>query len=239
MRPYFAHAGSSAAAAAPPAAPPGAADTPGTAWHMSSSGPPARPSYPRRPAVRLGDRRRAPTACSSGLIPGTITPLQTFMAASRPRRPESAIWRPNAKTGKPPMYPKRPAAHRRHLVPQRRRPARSRSSTPPPATSTAPSPTPGIPDLDRALRRHPPRGFALWRKVSAFDRSKVMRRAADPPAPSRAGGHRQAHDPRTRQAPSPKPRMEATAGARRPSTGSPRKPRRTYGRHHPRPRRGA
>ena len=36
----------------------------------------------------------------------------------------------------------------------------------------------GIPDLDRALEATV-RGFALWRKVSAFDRSKLLRRAAD------------------------------------------------------------
>ena len=36
----------------------------------------------------------------------------------------------------------------------------------------------GIPDLDRALDATA-RGFALWRKVSAFERSKVMRKAAD------------------------------------------------------------
>ena len=36
----------------------------------------------------------------------------------------------------------------------------------------------GIPDLDRALDATV-RGFAAWRKVSAFDRSKVMRKAAD------------------------------------------------------------
>jgi len=36
----------------------------------------------------------------------------------------------------------------------------------------------GIPDLDRALEATA-RGFAAWRKVSAFDRSKVMRKAAD------------------------------------------------------------
>ena len=36
----------------------------------------------------------------------------------------------------------------------------------------------GIPDLDRALEATS-RGFALWRKVSAFERSKVMRKAAD------------------------------------------------------------
>ena len=36
----------------------------------------------------------------------------------------------------------------------------------------------GIPDLDRALDATV-RGFAAWRKVSAFDRSKIMRRAAD------------------------------------------------------------
>ena len=33
-------------------------------------------------------------------------------------------------------------------------------------------------DLDRALEAAA-RGFAQWRKVSAFDRSKVLRRAAD------------------------------------------------------------
>ncbi len=36
----------------------------------------------------------------------------------------------------------------------------------------------GTPDLDRALDATV-RGFAAWRKVSAFDRSKVMRKAAD------------------------------------------------------------
>ncbi len=36
----------------------------------------------------------------------------------------------------------------------------------------------GIPDLDRALAAAA-RGFAAWRKVAAFDRSKVLRRAAD------------------------------------------------------------
>ena len=36
----------------------------------------------------------------------------------------------------------------------------------------------GTPDLDRALDATV-RGFAAWRKVSAFDRSKIMRRAAD------------------------------------------------------------
>ena len=35
-----------------------------------------------------------------------------------------------------------------------------------------------LPDLDRALEAAE-RGFATWRKVSAFDRSKVMRKAAD------------------------------------------------------------
>ena len=35
-----------------------------------------------------------------------------------------------------------------------------------------------IPDLDQALEAAE-RGFAVWRKVSAFDRSKVMRKAAD------------------------------------------------------------
>ena len=35
-----------------------------------------------------------------------------------------------------------------------------------------------IPDLDRALAAAE-RGFATWRKVSAYDRSKVMRKAAD------------------------------------------------------------
>src|SRR6516225_4395239 len=33
-------------------------------------------------------------------------------------------------------------------------------------------------DLDRALEAAE-KGFAVWRKVSAFDRSKVMRKAAD------------------------------------------------------------
>ena len=36
----------------------------------------------------------------------------------------------------------------------------------------------GIPDLDRALAATA-RGFDVWRKVSAFERSKLMRRAAD------------------------------------------------------------
>ncbi len=36
----------------------------------------------------------------------------------------------------------------------------------------------GIPDLDRALDATA-RGFAQWRRVSAFDRSKLLRRAAD------------------------------------------------------------
>ena len=36
----------------------------------------------------------------------------------------------------------------------------------------------GIPDLDRALEAAE-RGFATWRKVSAFDRSKLLRKAAD------------------------------------------------------------
>ena len=36
----------------------------------------------------------------------------------------------------------------------------------------------GIPDLDRALAAAET-GFALWRKVSAFERSKLLRRAAD------------------------------------------------------------
>ena len=36
----------------------------------------------------------------------------------------------------------------------------------------------GIPDLDRALAATA-RGFAQWRKVSAFDRSKLLRKAAD------------------------------------------------------------
>ena len=36
----------------------------------------------------------------------------------------------------------------------------------------------GIPDLDRALEAAE-RGFAIWRKVSAFDRSKLLRKAAD------------------------------------------------------------
>ena len=36
----------------------------------------------------------------------------------------------------------------------------------------------GIPDLDRALEATT-RGFAQWRKVSAFDRSKLLRKAAD------------------------------------------------------------
>ncbi|MDP9103423.1 MAG: NAD-dependent succinate-semialdehyde dehydrogenase [Pseudomonadota bacterium] len=35
-----------------------------------------------------------------------------------------------------------------------------------------------IPDLDRALEAAE-RGFATWRRVSAFDRSKIMRKAAD------------------------------------------------------------
>ena len=35
-----------------------------------------------------------------------------------------------------------------------------------------------IPDLDRALEAAE-RGFAVWRKVSAYDRSKIMRKAAD------------------------------------------------------------
>ncbi|MGI4951389.1 MAG: NAD-dependent succinate-semialdehyde dehydrogenase [Janthinobacterium lividum] len=36
----------------------------------------------------------------------------------------------------------------------------------------------GIPDLDRALEATE-RGFAAWRRVSAFDRSKLLRKAAD------------------------------------------------------------
>ena len=36
----------------------------------------------------------------------------------------------------------------------------------------------GIPDLDRALEATV-RGFAAWKKVSAYDRSKVLRKAAD------------------------------------------------------------
>ena len=36
----------------------------------------------------------------------------------------------------------------------------------------------GIPDLDRALEATE-RGFATWRKVSAFDRSKLLRKAAE------------------------------------------------------------
>ena len=36
----------------------------------------------------------------------------------------------------------------------------------------------GIPDLDRALEAAE-RGFATWRRVSAYDRSKILRKAAD------------------------------------------------------------
>jgi succinate-semialdehyde dehydrogenase/glutarate-semialdehyde dehydrogenase len=36
----------------------------------------------------------------------------------------------------------------------------------------------GIPDLDRALAAAE-RGFAVWRKISAFERGKIMRKAAD------------------------------------------------------------
>ena len=36
----------------------------------------------------------------------------------------------------------------------------------------------GIPDLDRALEAAE-RGFAIWRRTSAFDRSKLLRKAAD------------------------------------------------------------
>ena len=61
---------------------------------------------------------------------------------------------------------------------ERSRQDRSPSSTRRPASRSAPSRMPRSADLDRALDAAD-KGFAVWRKVSAFERSKIMRKAAE------------------------------------------------------------
>ena len=56
--------------------------------------------------------------------------------------------------------------------------APSTSSTPPLASKIGTVAHAALSDLDRALEAAE-KGFKVWRKVSAFDRSKVMRKAAD------------------------------------------------------------
>ena len=68
----------------------------------------------------------------------------------------------------------------------------------------------GIPDLDRALEATT-RGFAQWRKVSAFDRSKLLRRAADL-LRERAGDIAKLMT-QEQGKPVPEAKMEALAGA--------------------------
>ena len=77
----------------------------------------------------------------------------------------------------------------------------------------------GIADLDRALEATT-RGFALWRKVSPFDRSKVMRRAAEL-LRERAGDIARLM-PLEQASRSRRPRWEAWRAAAS-SAGSPRK----------------
>ena len=75
-------------------------------------------------------------------------------------------------------------------------------------------------DLDRALEAAD-QGFRAWRKVSAFDRSKVMRKAADL-LRERADGDRAAADPGAGQAACRGQGRDARRRRRR-STGSPRR----------------
>ena len=76
------------------------------------------------------------------------------------------------------MYPERLCFSSTAAGPRRVRPEHPGGRTRRRASRSAASRTPSTADLDRALEAAE-KGFEVWRRVSAFDRSKLMRKAAD------------------------------------------------------------